>query len=40
MGSEVLGDMFEFNIEALSEKENIDFDKALGQGCIAQAEGL
>ncbi len=32
-GSELLGDMFEFNIEALSEKENIDFDKALGQGC-------
>jgi type VI secretion system secreted protein VgrG len=32
-GSEALGGLFEFNIEALSEKENIDFDKALGQGC-------
>jgi type VI secretion system secreted protein VgrG len=32
-GTEALGDMFEFEIEALSEKENIDFDKALGQGC-------
>ena len=32
-GTEALGDMFEFHIEALSEQENIDFDKALGQGC-------
>jgi len=32
-GTEALGDMFEFRVEALSEKENIDFDKALGQGC-------
>ncbi len=32
-GVEGLGQLFEFNIEALSEKENIDFDKALGQGC-------
>ena len=32
-GTELLGDLFQFNIEALSEKENIDFDKALGQGC-------
>ena len=32
-GTEALGDMFEFHVEALSEKENIDFDKALGQGC-------
>ena len=32
-GTEALGDLFEFHIEALSEKENIDFDKALGQGC-------
>jgi type VI secretion system secreted protein VgrG len=31
--TERLGDLFEFNIEALSEQENIDFDKALGQGC-------
>src|SRR5271163_3785033 len=32
-GSELLGGLFEFHVEALSEKENIDFDKALGQGC-------
>lgn len=32
-GVEGLGQLFEFNIEALSEQENIDFDKALGQGC-------
>ena len=32
-GTEALGDLFEFHIEALSEQENIDFDKALGQGC-------
>ena len=32
-GNEVLGQPFEFHIEALSEQENIDFDKALGQAC-------
>src|SRR5438477_12960631 len=32
-GSERLGDMFRFDVEALSEKENIDFNKALGEGC-------
>jgi type VI secretion system secreted protein VgrG len=32
-GLELLGDLFEFKIEVLSEQENIDFDKALGQGC-------
>jgi type VI secretion system secreted protein VgrG len=32
-GTELLGGLFEFNVEALSEQENIDFDKALGQGC-------
>jgi type VI secretion system secreted protein VgrG len=32
-GTEALGELFEFHIEALSEQENIDFDKALGQGC-------
>jgi type VI secretion system secreted protein VgrG len=32
-GTEILGDLFQFNVEALSEQENIDFDKALGQGC-------
>ena len=32
-GSEGLGEPFEFQIEALSEQENVDFDKALGQAC-------
>ncbi len=32
-GSEGLGEPFEFEIEALSEEENIDFDKALGKAC-------
>jgi type VI secretion system secreted protein VgrG len=32
-GDEELGQSFEFHIEALSEQENIDFDKALGQAC-------
>jgi type VI secretion system secreted protein VgrG len=32
-GTEGLGELFEFRVEALSDKENIDFDKALGQGC-------
>jgi type VI secretion system Vgr family protein len=32
-GNEVLGQPFEFYIEALSEQENIDFDKALGEAC-------
>jgi type VI secretion system secreted protein VgrG len=32
-GKEKLGELFEYQIDALSEKENIDFDKALGQGC-------
>ena len=32
-GNEVLGQPFEFHIETLSEQENIDFDKALGQAC-------
>ena len=32
-GTEGLGELFEFQIDALSEQENIDFDKALGQGC-------
>lgn len=32
-GHEALGEMFQFTIEALSEQENIDFDKALGQVC-------
>jgi type VI secretion system secreted protein VgrG len=32
-GTEGLGELFEYHVEALSKKENIDFDKALGQGC-------
>jgi type VI secretion system secreted protein VgrG len=32
-GTESLGELFEFHIEALSDQENIDFDKVLGQGC-------
>ncbi len=32
-GSEGLGELFEYHIEALSEQENIDFDQAIGQGC-------
>src|SRR5271170_4563201 len=32
-GTELLGGLFEFRVEALSEQENIDFDKALGQAC-------
>jgi type VI secretion system secreted protein VgrG len=32
-GHEGLGEPFEFQIEALSEQNNIDFDKALGQAC-------
>jgi type VI secretion system secreted protein VgrG len=35
-GTEALGELFEFHIEALSEQENIDFDKALGQGCTVK----
>lgn len=32
-GTEGLGELFEYHIETLSKQENIDFDKALGQGC-------
>ena len=32
-GAEGLGELFEFQVEALSEQENIDFDQALGQSC-------
>ena len=32
-GTEGLGELFELQIEALSEQENIDFDQALGQSC-------
>jgi type VI secretion system secreted protein VgrG len=36
--SEGLGELFEYQIEALSEEENIDFDKALGQGCTLKID--
>ena len=32
-GFEGLGELFEFHVDALSEKENIDFDKVIGQSC-------
>lgn len=32
-GAEGLGELFEFQVEAISEEANIDFDKALGQAC-------
>src|ERR1700681_413266 len=32
-GSEGLGELFEYHIEAVSEQENIDFDQAIGQNC-------
>jgi type VI secretion system secreted protein VgrG len=32
-GAEGLGETFEFHVDALSDQENIDFDKALGQAC-------
>jgi type VI secretion system secreted protein VgrG len=32
-GNEGLGELFEFQVVALSKEENIDFDKALGQAC-------
>ncbi len=35
-GSEGLGELFEYHIEALSDKENIDFDPAIGQGCMVK----
>ena len=32
-GGEGLSELFEFDVEALSEQENINFDPALGQSC-------
>ncbi len=32
-GNEALGQPFEFHVDALSEQENVDFDKVLGQAC-------
>src|SRR5882757_5106700 len=32
-GNEVLGQPFEMHIDTLSQQDNVDFDKALGQAC-------
>jgi len=32
-GTEGLGELFEYHVEAVSEDDNIDFDKAIGQSC-------
>jgi len=37
-GTEGLGELFEFQIEALSEQENVKFDDALGQACTIKLE--
>jgi hypothetical protein len=37
-GTEGLGELFDYHIEALSKQENIDFDKALGQGCALKID--
>ena len=34
--NEGVGELFEFNVDALSEEENIDFDKAIGQACTVK----
>ena len=33
VAAEGLSELFEFNVEALSEEENINFDKAIGRAC-------
>jgi type VI secretion system secreted protein VgrG len=35
-GSEGLGELFEYHVEAVSQQENIDFDRAIGQGCAVK----
>jgi type VI secretion system secreted protein VgrG len=37
-GFEGLGELFEFHVDALSEQENVDFDKALGQSCTIKLQ--
>ena len=37
-GHEGLGEPFEFHVDALSEQENIDFDKAIGQSHTIKLE--
>jgi type VI secretion system secreted protein VgrG len=39
-GSEGLGELFEFHIHALSEKENLDFDQAIGKPCVVTHSGF
>lgn len=39
-GTEGLGELFEYHIEALSEEENIDFDKAIGQSCTLKLKAF
>jgi type VI secretion system secreted protein VgrG len=36
--TEGLNELFEYRIEALSEQENLDFDKAIGQGCTIKMD--
>jgi type VI secretion system secreted protein VgrG len=33
-GSEALGELFEFRVDALSEDGDIDFDRAIGRSCV------
>ena len=37
-GTEGLGELFEYHIEALSKEEHIDFDKAIGQSCTIKLD--
>lgn len=39
-GSEGVNELFEYRIEAYSEKENIDFDKAMGKNCSVSLKGF
>lgn len=36
MGTEGLGELFQFEVDALSEQENLDFDQALGKSCTVK----
>jgi type VI secretion system secreted protein VgrG len=39
-GTEGLGELFEYHIEALSKEESIDFDKAIGQSCTVKLDAF
>lgn len=39
MGTEGLGELFEFEVDALSEQANLDFDQALGKSCTVKFNG-